>query len=93
MMCPHAKNLTLWYLSPSHGTGMQGCKDGGLIVRPGMQDVFGNYVIQRILERRQEGEVSLLLKLMQGHVSDLAFNMYGCRVVQAILEVSRLPLS
>lgn len=52
-----------------------------------LQDVFGNYVIQRILERNQESEVTLLLSIMQGHILELSLNMYGCRVVQAILQV------
>ena len=49
--------------------------------------MFGNYVIQRILERDQEGEVALLLSIMQSHILELSLNMYGCRVVQAILQV------
>ena len=57
-----------------------------------MQDVFGNYVIQRILERQEDSEVQLLFELMCGHIQDLALNMYGCRVVQSALEVGTSAL-
>ena len=61
----------------------QRANEGAVIV----QDVFGNYVVQRILERREDDEVGLLLTIMCGHIQELSLNMYGCRVVQTILEV------
>uniref|UniRef100_A0A1I8FQC6 PUM-HD domain-containing protein n=1 Tax=Macrostomum lignano TaxID=282301 RepID=A0A1I8FQC6_9PLAT len=52
-----------------------------------MTDVFGNYVIQKILriwhtpEQRQ-----ILASRLRGQVLSLALQMYGCRVIQKALE-------
>lgn len=51
-----------------------------------MMDVFGNYVIQKMIEH---GNVEMRTKLMQsmhGHILELSLGTYGCRVVQKALE-------
>jgi pumilio RNA-binding family len=60
-----------------------------------MTDVFGNYVIQKVLERGQrlpsEEVCRRVAQELLGHVGTLSLGMYGCRVVQKALEV--LPLA
>lgn len=52
-----------------------------------MTDVFGNYIVQKLFEYGTLVQKKLLAAKMQGHVAELAMNIYGCRCVQ---EVSRL---
>lgn len=52
-----------------------------------MDDVFGNYVIQKFLEHGTEAQRALLLAQLTGRVLPLSLQMYGCRVVQKALEV------
>ena len=53
-------------------------------------DVFGNYVVQKLLE---VGDAKILGSIYEGalvgHMMELSMQMYGCRVVQRSLE--RLP--
>ncbi|KAI0703607.1 armadillo-type protein [Cytidiella melzeri] len=51
-----------------------------------IQDVFGNYVIQKFLEYGSEMQKAVLVSSMSGHVLPLALQMYGCRVVQKAIE-------
>jgi len=47
-----------------------------------MSDVFGNYVIQKMLELGDAKQKALLATTMEGNVVHLSMHMYGCRVSQ-----------
>jgi mRNA-binding protein PUF3 len=49
-----------------------------------MQDVFGNYVIQKFFEHGDQTQKKVLAGKMKGHVLALANQMYACRVVQKV---------
>jgi mRNA-binding protein PUF3 len=49
-----------------------------------MQDVFGNYVIQKFFEHGDQNQKKMLATKMKGHVFNLSLQMYGCRVVQKV---------
>jgi mRNA-binding protein PUF3 len=49
-----------------------------------MQDVFGNYVIQKFFEHGDQTQKRILAGKMKGHVLALANQMYACRVVQKV---------
>ncbi|TDL27491.1 ARM repeat-containing protein [Rickenella mellea] len=51
-----------------------------------IQDVFGNYVIQKLFEHGTHTQKSILVNTMEGHVLTLSLQMYGCRVVQKAIE-------
>lgn len=51
-----------------------------------VQDVFGNYVIQKLFEHGTQMQKTLLANTMEGHVLHLSLQMYGCRVVQKAIE-------
>ena len=52
-------------------------------------DVFGNYVIQKCLERANEEQLELLLEKASGESClELCLNAFGCRVIQKALDVS-----
>ncbi|KAK7014832.1 kinesin heavy chain [Favolaschia claudopus] len=55
-----------------------------------MQDVFGNYVIQKLFEHGTQTQKTLLANIMEKNVLHLSCNLYGCRVVQKAIE-SILP--
>ncbi|KAJ7685234.1 armadillo-type protein [Mycena polygramma] len=55
-----------------------------------MQDVFGNYVIQKLFEHGTQAQKNILASTMEDHVFYLSSNLYGCRVVQKAIE-SILP--
>ncbi|KAJ7774585.1 armadillo-type protein [Mycena maculata] len=55
-----------------------------------IQDVFGNYVIQKLFEHGTQAQKTLLANTMEGHIVYLSSNLYGCRVVQKAVE-SILP--
>lgn len=50
-----------------------------------MQDVFGNYVIQKFFEHGDQTQKKILASKMKGHVATLANQMYACRVVQKVM--------
>lgn len=52
-----------------------------------MQDVFGNYVIQKFLEHGSPQQRQVLTDMMQKDVLLLSTHTYGCRVIQKALEV------
>jgi mRNA-binding protein PUF3 len=49
-----------------------------------MQDVFGNYVIQKFFEHGDQTQKKILAGRMKGHVLALTNQMYACRVVQKV---------
>jgi pumilio RNA-binding family len=53
-----------------------------------MIDVFGNYVVQKILEHGTKEHRDALIKEIKGKVLTLSLQMYGCRVIQKALEVT-----
>eukprot|EP00879_Flechtneria_rotunda_P003766 GHRR01004005.1.p1 GENE.GHRR01004005.1~~GHRR01004005.1.p1 ORF type:complete len:548 (+),score=217.70 GHRR01004005.1:2432-4075(+) len=55
-----------------------------------MNDVFGNYVIQKFLDMNVEAHRQELAQQMKGQVLSLSLQLYSCRVIQKALEV--LPL-
>lgn len=52
-----------------------------------MKDVFGNYVIQKILEFGPEIHIQILFNEIKGNILEMSQHMYGCRVVQKFIEV------
>eukprot|EP00954_Amorphochlora_amoebiformis_P010449 816503-Amorphochlora_amoeboformis.AAC.1 len=59
-------------------------------------DVFGNYVIQKMLEYGTSEQKKKLAKELRGNILTLSLQMYGCRVVQKNVHVyglvSLIPL-
>ena len=51
-----------------------------------MNDVFGNYVVQKFFEFGTPEQKFILSERLQGHVLALTMQMYGCRVIQKALE-------
>ncbi|KAH8106974.1 armadillo-type protein [Cristinia sonorae] len=51
-----------------------------------VQDVFGNYVIQKLFEHGTATQRGQIAATMEGHILQLAQHMYGCRVVQKAVE-------
>ncbi|KAF2274272.1 ARM repeat-containing protein [Westerdykella ornata] len=51
-----------------------------------MQDVFGNYVIQKFFELGDQYQKKYLANCMKGQVIKLSTQMYACRVVQTALQ-------
>ncbi|KAI0725121.1 ARM repeat-containing protein [Fomitopsis betulina] len=51
-----------------------------------IQDVFGNYVVQKLFEHGTQTQRALLASTMEGHILPLSLQMYGCRVVQKAVE-------
>ncbi|KZT09429.1 ARM repeat-containing protein, partial [Laetiporus sulphureus 93-53] len=51
-----------------------------------IQDVFGNYVIQKLFEHGTQVQKTILANTMEGHILPLSLQMYGCRVVQKAIE-------
>ncbi|KAI0748224.1 ARM repeat-containing protein [Daedaleopsis nitida] len=51
-----------------------------------MQDVFGNYVVQKMFEYGTAAQKARLVATMEGQVLGLSLQMYGCRVVQKAIE-------
>lgn len=45
-----------------------------------MQDVFGNYVVQKMFELGDPEQKTALADKMRGNVLPLSMQMYGCRV-------------
>ncbi|KAJ7786780.1 armadillo-type protein [Mycena olivaceomarginata] len=55
-----------------------------------IQNVFGNYVIQRFFQHGTQTQKTALVKSMEGSVVYLSCNLYGCRVIQMAIQ-SILP--
>jgi peroxiredoxin family protein len=55
---------------------------------PLTKDVFGNYVIQKILDYSAHSpRKSLIMKQLEGNLYELSINMYGCRVIQKSMDI------
>lgn len=55
-----------------------------------MRYVFGNFVVQMILENGSAARVSQIFACIRMQVRELCFHKFGCRIVQKAIEV--LPL-
>ncbi|KZO95288.1 ARM repeat-containing protein [Calocera viscosa TUFC12733] len=55
-------------------------------VIPLITDVFGNYVVQKLIEYGGEAERNVVFEAMQNNFLTLSLHMYGCRVVQKAIE-------
>lgn len=49
-------------------------------------NLFGNYVIQKIIPLLDEGQTFNLILQFFGHICDLSLHVYGCRVVQKLID-------
>lgn len=49
-------------------------------------DVFGNYVIQKLLDHGSEEHRRTIVRKINGNILNLSLQMYGCRVVQKAIE-------
>ncbi len=52
--------------------------------------MFGNYVIQKILEYGTKEQKKHISTILLGRVKELSLDMYGCRVIQKAIEVGEL---
>ncbi|KAJ8602810.1 hypothetical protein CTAYLR_002583 [Chrysophaeum taylorii] len=50
-------------------------------------DVFGNYVVQKVLTNGDQTAVDGVARELAGHAVALSLHVYGCRVVQKALDV------
>eukprot|EP01060_Flectonema_neradi_P039908 TRINITY_DN8950_c1_g3_i1.p1 TRINITY_DN8950_c1_g3~~TRINITY_DN8950_c1_g3_i1.p1 ORF type:complete len:708 (+),score=130.90 TRINITY_DN8950_c1_g3_i1:51-2174(+) len=50
-------------------------------------DVFGNYVVQKLLELGSEAQIEQMSEAFRGHILELSLQTYGCRVIQKALDV------
>lgn len=57
------------------------------------QDVFGNYVIQKLFEFGTAAQRGQLAQAMEGHILQLSLQMYGCRVVQKVRICAKKTLT
>ncbi|ADM12661.1 Puf RNA-binding protein [Encephalitozoon intestinalis ATCC 50506] len=51
-------------------------------------NLFGNYVVQKIIPLLTEGERTILITKLVGQIHLLSVHPYGCRVVQKLVDVS-----
>lgn len=56
-----------------------------------MTDVFGNYVVQKLIEKGLLSHRQRIASALKGHVLNMSLQMYGCRVVQKCIETLPLP--
>ena len=59
------------------------------MVRELMSDVFGNYVVQKILEKGTDEQKDSIAIAIRDRAVELSHHTYGCRIVQKALEVRR----
>jgi pumilio RNA-binding family len=52
-----------------------------------MKDVFGNFVIQKVLEFGPIEHIQALFEETRGNILDLSKHIYGCRVIQKFIQV------
>ncbi|KAG5494305.1 hypothetical protein GH5_02316 [Leishmania sp. Ghana 2012 LV757] len=50
-------------------------------------DIFGNYVLQKLLDKGNAPQLIFAAERMCGHVVELTMQTYGCRVIQKCIEV------
>ncbi|KDN38148.1 ARM repeat-containing protein [Tilletiaria anomala UBC 951] len=55
-------------------------------IRAMMEDVFGNYVVQKLIEFGTLEQRTAVIDALQDNIAELSQHMYGCRVVQKALE-------
>jgi hypothetical protein len=55
-----------------------------------VQDVFGNYVIQKLVDVASKPIIHSMMLELQPHLLELSLHTYGCRVIQKILHRSRV---
>lgn len=46
-----------------------------------MRDIYGNYVVQKMLELNSQSQKDLLFKMIHPQAQSLSFDEYGCRVI------------
>ncbi|KAF8798039.1 ARM repeat-containing protein [Phlegmacium glaucopus] len=51
-----------------------------------IQDVFGNYVVQKLLDFGTQAQRDLLVVIIEQNVVSFSLQIYGCRVVQKAIE-------
>ncbi|BFU21900.1 pumilio family RNA-binding protein [Entamoeba histolytica HM-1:IMSS-B] len=51
-----------------------------------MTDLFGNYVIQKLIEYGTIEHKHQFMEIIKGHVVELSLHTYGCRVIQKACE-------
>ena len=51
-----------------------------------MRDVFGNFVVQMILEYGEQQSIDTLFGCIIHQVPELSVDKYGCRVIQKAIE-------
>eukprot|EP00933_Yihiella_yeosuensis_P009327 TRINITY_DN11518_c0_g1_i1.p1 TRINITY_DN11518_c0_g1~~TRINITY_DN11518_c0_g1_i1.p1 ORF type:complete len:583 (+),score=135.50 TRINITY_DN11518_c0_g1_i1:23-1750(+) len=50
-------------------------------------DVFGNFVAQKLMEKGTDEQKEKIVKEIKGKIMDLSTHKYGCRVIQRMLEL------
>jgi pumilio RNA-binding family len=50
-------------------------------------DIFGNYVLQKLLDKGNTAQLTFAAERLRGHVVELTMQTYGCRVIQKCIEV------
>lgn len=50
-------------------------------------DIFGNYVLQKLLDKGNTAQLTFAAEQLRGHVVELTMQTYGCRVIQKCIEV------
>jgi len=55
-------------------------------IRPLRNDVFGNYVVQKLLDFGTPAMKADIRETLEGEMLQLSLQMYGCRVVQKAME-------
>jgi pumilio RNA-binding family len=53
-----------------------------------MQDLFGNYVLQKILDKGCQSQRAAIIDQVIGNVVALIKSKYGCRVIQKAFELA-----
>ncbi|KZV61064.1 ARM repeat-containing protein [Peniophora sp. CONT] len=51
-----------------------------------VENVFGNYVIQKLFEHGTGPQKAAMMAAMETHILQLSLHMYGCRVVQKAID-------
>ncbi|KAL3588560.1 mRNA binding protein puf3 [Fusarium poae] len=51
-----------------------------------MKDLYGNYVIQKLIEHGSMTQKMSVIETVRGHIVELSLNTFGCRVFQKIVE-------
>lgn len=49
-------------------------------------NLFGNYVVQKIIPLLKEEQIFSLILQFFGHICELSLHVYGCRVVQKLID-------